>query len=161
MKKLSIIGAIVVVLFIALILLTNLANKDKLENTPSGTNPYGTDDLKQSTIDLLDDENYQNIILPEALEEKIASGEPVVAYMFSPECPHCKKMTPALMPIADEVGVQIDQLNILEYDKGWDDYKVEATPTLIYFKDGKEVNRIVGDYSQDEQVIYDFLEQVK
>jgi thioredoxin 1 len=81
--------------------------------------------------------------------------------MFSPECPHCKKMTPSLMPIADEVGVQIDQLNILEYDKGWDDYTVEATPTLIYFKDGKEVNRIVGDYSENEQVIYDFLEQVK
>lgn len=156
MKKLSIIGAIVVVLFIAIILLTNLANKDKLEN-----NPYGTNDLRQSTIDLLDDENYQNIILHDALEEKIASGEPVVAYMFSPECPHCMKMTPALMPIADEVGVQVDQLNILEYDQGWDDYKIEATPTLIYFKDGKEVNRIVGDYSTNEQVIYDFLEQVK
>ncbi len=156
MKKLGIIGAVVVVLFIAIILLTNLANQDKLKD-----NPYGTDNLRQSTIDLMDDENYQNIILPEALEEKIASGEPVVAYMFSPECPHCMKMTPALMPIADEVGVQIDQLNILEYDKGWDDYNVEATPTLIYFKDGKEVNRIVGDYSDNEQVIYDFLEQVK
>lgn len=156
MKKLGIIGAVVVVLFIVIILLTNLANQDKLKD-----NPYGTDNLRQSTIDLLDNENYQNIILPEALEEKIASGEPVVAYMFSPECPHCMKMTPALMPIADEVGVHIDQLNILEYDKGWDEYNIEYTPTLIYFKDGKEVSRIVGDYSDKEQVIYDFLEQVK
>lgn len=156
MKKLGIIGAVVVVLFIVIILLTNLANQDKLKD-----NPYGTDNLRQSTIDLLENENYQNIILPEALEEKIASGEPVVAYMFSPECPHCMKMTPALMPIADEVGVHIDQLNILEYDKGWDEYNIEYTPTLIYFKDGKEVSRIVGDYSDKEQVIYDFLEQVK
>ncbi|RTQ94479.1 thioredoxin family protein [Lysinibacillus telephonicus] len=156
MKKLGIIGAVVVVLFIVIILLTNLANQNKLKD-----NPYGTDNLRQSTIDLLDNENYQNIILPEALEEKIASGEPVVAYMFSPECPHCMKMTPALMPIADEVGVHIDQLNILEYDQGWDEYNVEYTPTLIYFKDGKEVSRIVGDYSDKEQVIYDFLEQVK
>ncbi|MCP1145894.1 thioredoxin family protein [Lysinibacillus endophyticus] len=156
MKKLGIIGAVVVVLFIAVILLTNLSNKDKLAN-----NPYDTDNLRQSTIDLLDDENYQNIILPDALEDKIASGEPVVAYMFSPECPHCKKMTPSLMPIADEVGVQIDQLNILEYEQGWDDYNVEATPTLIYFNEGKEVNRIVGDYSNDTKVIYDFLGQVE
>ncbi|RHW36593.1 thioredoxin [Lysinibacillus yapensis] len=156
MKKLGIIGAIVVVLFVGIIILTNMSNEDKLAN-----NPYGTDDLRQSTIDLLDDENYQNIILPEALEEKIATGEPVVAYMFSPECPHCQKMTPALMPIADEVGVQVDQLNILEYEQGWTDYNIEATPTLIYFNDGKEVNRIVGDYSQDTDVIYDFLGQVK
>ncbi|HWK21673.1 MAG TPA: thioredoxin family protein [Ureibacillus sp.] len=156
MKKLGILGVIVVVLFAAIIILTNLSNKDKLAD-----NPYDKDDLKQSTIDLLDDENYQNIILPEALKEKVDSGETVIAYMFSPECPHCKKMTPSLMPIADEVGVQIDQYNVLEYEQGWNDYNVEATPTLIYFKDGKEVNRIVGDYSEDTDVIYDFLEQTK
>ncbi|RUL46520.1 MULTISPECIES: co-chaperone YbbN [Lysinibacillus] len=155
MKKLGIIGAVVIVLFIAIILLTNLSNKDKLTD-----NPYGTDNLRQSTIDLLDNENYQNIILPEALEEKIAAGGPVVAYMFSPECPHCMKMTPSLMPIADEVGVQVDQLNILEYDKGWNEYNIEATPTLIYFNEGKEVSRLVGDYSSNEQVIHDFLGQV-
>lgn len=155
MKKLGIIAAIVVVLFAIIIFLTNMTNKDKLAN-----NPYGTDNLRQSTIDLLDNKNYQNIILPQDLKEKIATGEPVVAYLFSPECPHCMKMTPALMPIADEVGVQIDQLNILEYEAGWNEYNIEYTPTLIYFKDGKEVNRIVGDYSKDKQVIYDFLGQV-
>ncbi|QCR33689.1 co-chaperone YbbN [Lysinibacillus sp. SGAir0095] len=156
MKKLGILGAIVVVLFAAIIILTNLANEDKLKD-----NPYDTDNLNQATIDLLDNENYQNIILPEALKEKIDSGEPVVAYMFSPTCVHCQAMTPALMPIAEEVDVQVDQYNLLEYEKGWDDYTIEATPTLIYFKDGKEVNRIVGDYSKDTEVIYDFLEQAK
>lgn len=156
MKKLGIIGAIVVVLFAGIIILTNVANQDKLEN-----NPYGTDNLEQSTIDLLDDKNYQNIILPKALNEKIESGEAVFAYMFSPECSHCKVMTPALMPIADELGVQIDQLNILEYEQGWDDYNVEYTPTLIYFENGKEVNRLVGDYSKDTDAIYEFLGQVK
>ena len=156
MKKLGILGAVVVVLFAAIIILTNLANKDKLEN-----NPYDTDNLNQSTIDLLEDENYQNIILPDDLQEKIESGQPVVAYIFSPECPHCKKMTPALMPIAEEVGVQIDQYNVLEYTQGWDVYNVEATPTLIYFENGKEVDRLVGDYSSDKEAIYAFLEEVK
>lgn len=153
MKKLGIIGAVVVVLFIAIILLTNLSNQNKLEN-----NPYGTNNLKQSTIDLLDDENYQNIILPDALEEKIASGEPVTAYMFSPECPHCMNMTPKLMPIADEMGVQIDQLNILEYEAGWNQYNIEYTPTLIYFENGKEVNRLVGD--APEETIRQFFNEV-
>lgn len=154
MKKLGIIAAVVVVLFILLIVINNWSNKSKLAD-----NPYGTDDLKQSTIDLLDDENYQNIILPDALREKIQSGQPVVAYLFSPECPHCRKMTPHLMPIAKELNVHIDQLNILEYEEGWDEYNVEYTPTLIYFKDGKEVKRMVGE--QSDEKIRQFLEDVE
>ncbi|CAM5208432.1 Thiol-disulfide isomerase/thioredoxin OS=Ureibacillus acetophenoni OX=614649 GN=SAMN05877842_10733 PE=4 SV=1 [Ureibacillus acetophenoni] len=157
MKKLGIIAAVIVVLFAAIIILTNLSNQSKL----SDSNPYGTTDLQQSTIDFLDNEFYQNIIQPEALKEKIATGEPVVAYMFSPECPHCKNFTPNLMPIADEVGVHIDQLNILEYQAGWNEYGIEYTPTLIYFNEGKEVNRIVGDYSSEKEKVVEFLEQAK
>lgn len=145
MKKLWIIGGVVILLFIGIIILTNMSNSDKLKD-----NPYGTENLQQPTIDLLDDENYQNIILPEDLEKKIESGEEVFAYMFSPICVHCKQFTPKLMPIAEEEGIHIDQLNVYEYENAWTTYQLKATPTLIYFKDGKEVTRIVGDYSKDE-----------
>ena len=145
MKKLAIIGGIVIVLFIGIIVLTNMSNSDKMED-----NPYGTDNLDQATIDLLDDENYQNIILPEDLEEKIESGEGVFAYMFSPLCGHCMQFTPKLMAVAEEEGIQIDQLNVLEYEDAWTTYKLEFTPTLIYFEDGKEVTRMVGDDSEDK-----------
>nr|WP_106781009.1 thioredoxin family protein [Lysinibacillus timonensis] len=157
MKKLAIIGAVIVVLFAAIIILTNVSNQSKLEDN----NPYGTTNLQQPTIDLLDNENYQNIIQPEALKEKIASGEPVVAYMFSPVCQHCMNFTPNLMPKANEVGVHIDQLNILEYQAGWDEYQIEATPTLIFFNEGKEVQRLVGDQSNDMDAVAAFLEQAK
>ncbi|KGR79939.1 thioredoxin family protein [Ureibacillus manganicus] len=156
MKKLGIIGAVIVVLFAAVIILTNISNSSKLEN-----NPYGTDNLRQSTIDLLDNENYQNIIQPEELQEKIASGEPVVAYLFSPECVHCMNFTPNLMPAAKEVGVHIDQLNILEYQAGWAEYGITSTPTLIFFNEGKEVQRIEGDYSQQIDGVKAFLAQAK
>ena len=148
MKKLLAIGSVIVILFAAIILLTNVSNKEKLAN-----NPYGTNDLKQATIDQLDDPNYQNIILPDALKEKIASGEPVTAYLFSPTCGHCANMTPKLMPIAKEMGVQIDQLNVLEFEEAWDEYKIEergGTPTMIHFRDGKEVDYRVGDLPEDE-----------
>lgn len=158
MKKLGIIAAIVVVLFAVLIIINNVSNKEKVSDK---NNPYGTTNLKQSTIDLLDDENYQNIILPDDLEKKIKSGKPVYAYLFSPECPHCRNFTPKLMEIAKSLNVQIDQLNILEYEEGWNVYNVEATPTLIYFNDGKEVNRIVGDYSEHLDELTKFLEQGK
>ena len=140
MKKLAIVGAVIVLLFAGIIVLTNMKNADKLED-----NPYGTDDLKQSTIDLLDDENYQNIILPDALADKIASGEGVVGYFFSPECSHCKNYTPKMMPIAKELDIQVDQLNVLEYGEGFDTYAITATPTMIYFENGVEIARLEGD----------------
>lgn len=139
MNKLYIIAGIIVVLFIAIMLLQNKANETKLEN-----NPYGTNDLNQATIDQLNDENYQNIILPDQLEEKINSGEGTFAYFFSPTCVHCQAFTPVLMPLAEEAGVEIHQLNLLEFDL-WSQYDVNSTPTLIYFKDGKEVNRLIGN----------------
>lgn len=140
MKKLAIVGAVIVLLFAAIIVLTNMKNSSKLKD-----NPYGTDDLRQSTIDLLDDENYQNIILPDALKDKIASGEGVVGYFFSPECSHCKNYTPKMMPIADQLNIHVDQLNVLEFQAAWSAYNITATPTMIYFENGEEVARVEGD----------------
>ena len=153
MKKLGIIGAVVVLLFAGIIFLTNMSNSSKLKN-----NPYDTDNLQQSTIDLLDDKNYQNIILPDDLQARIESGKGVFAYMFSPECPHCKNFTPKLMPVAKQEGIQIHQLNVLEYENAWTTYQIEATPTLIYFEDGKEVTRLVGDH--DENSVRQFFASV-
>lgn len=141
MKKLLIIGAIIVVLFAAIIVLTNVSNNNKLSSV---NNPYGDKELKQETIDQLDDENYQNIMLPDELEAKITAGEDVNAYFFSPTCVHCQAFTPTLMPIAEEMGIDIAQLNVYEYDELWEKYDFKQTPTFIRFEEGKEVARFVG-----------------
>lgn len=153
MKKLAILGGIIVLVFVLIFVLNNQKNKNALSD-----NPYDTNDLKQSTIDLLDDPNYQNIILPEDLQKKIKSGKPVTAYFFSPECSHCKEMTPRLTPLAKKNDIDIVKYNILEYDQGWDDYLIEATPTTIYFEGGKEVARMVG--AQPDENIQAFFDQV-
>lgn len=140
-KKLLIIGSVIVLLFVAIIVLTNVSNKSKLS---SANNPYGDKELKQETIDQLDDKNYQNIMLPDELEKKIKAGEDVNAYFFSPICVHCKAFTPKLMPIAKELGVDIAQINVYEYQELWDKYHIEATPTFIRFEGGKEVKRFEG-----------------
>ena len=153
MKKLLIIGGAIVVVFILLVVLTNMSNDKKLAD-----NPYGTEDLKQETIDQLDDENYQNIILPDELQAKVESGEPVTAYFFSPICVHCKAMTPVLMPVVEDMGVDLVQYNIYEFEQGWEDYLIEATPTMIHFENGKEVSRMVGN--QPEEDIEAFFNEV-
>ncbi|MGE7919899.1 thioredoxin family protein [Viridibacillus sp. NPDC093762] len=151
MKKLLIIAGVIVVIFGLIIVLNNQGNEEKLK-----ANLYDKDDLKQSTINLLSDKNYQNIITPTELEKKLSKGDSAVVYFFSPECTHCKAATPKLMPIAKELGVHIDQLNLLEYDL-FDKYGIKGTPTLSYFKDGKEIQRMEGD--ADEATFEAFLKQ--
>lgn len=153
MKKLVIIGGVVVALFALIIVLSNMSNDSKLAN-----NPYDTEDLEQSTIDLLPDENYQSIALPDEVDEQVQSGEPTTVYFFSPECSYCIATTPILMPVAADMDVDVLQYNLLEYEQGWQDYRIEATPTLVYFEDGKEVARWVG--SQPKENIEQFFNEV-
>ncbi len=153
MKKMLIIGGVVIAIFALLIVLTNLSNKDKLAN-----NPYDTEDLEQPTIDLLTDENYQNIALPDEVDEKIKSGEPTTVYFFSPTCSYCQTTTPILMPVAEDMDVDVLQYNLLEYEQGWQDYFIEATPTLVHYENGAEVSRWVG--SQPKENIEEFFNEV-
>jgi thiol-disulfide isomerase/thioredoxin len=151
LKKVLIFLGIIIVLFIALALLTNMGNSKKV----SENNPYGKDSLEPETIDLLDDENYQNIILPEKLEKKLADQEDATVYFFASDCPFCKEATPILTPMAEELGIDLVQYNLLEFKRGWDDYQIESTPTIVQYKDGIEIARIVG--LQEEEVYRQWL----
>lgn len=152
MKKLLIIGGIVIVFFVAIFALTSASNKSKLAD-----NPYGTDNLKKPTIDLIGNENYDSIVLPDAVSKKIESGEPTTVYYFHPECHFCMEMTPVLMPIAKEEGVKVNQFNMLEFQKEAEQYGIESWPTLVQYENGKEVGRLVG--LQPEENIHAFFNE--
>src|SRR4051794_23016014 len=127
MKKVLIFLGIIIALFIALAVVTNMKNSEKV----SENNPYGKDNLEQATIDLLGDENYQNIILPKELEKKLEDQEDVTVYFFASDCPYCKEATPILTPMVEELGIDLVQYNLLEFKQGWDDYIIESTPTIV------------------------------
>ena len=144
MKKLLVIGGVIIAIFVLIIVLSNKADESKLKD-----NPYGTDKLNQSTVNLISDKNYNNIILPDELAKKIKAGESVTAYFFSPECSFCLEMTPILMPIAKDMDVTVQQYNLLEFGSEAAPYGIESTPTLIQFKDGEEVGRLVGAHPEE------------
>lgn len=145
-KKMLIILAAVVVLFIALYFVIDYKNQQAIGDNG---NPYGKDDLHQATIELLDDPLYQNQITPDDLEKKLENGEDMVVYFFSPTCPHCRATTPYLVPLAKEMGVDLKKLNLLEFEAAWMEYGIEGTPTVVYFEDGKEVDRVNGAKSKE------------
>lgn len=154
MKKILIIGGAIVVIFAALIFVTNYQNQQQAEG-----NPFGLDTLEQETIDQLDDPNYENIILPDELDERLAAGEDATVYFYSGQCPYCNQTTPIIVPMAEEMGVDLELYNILEFGQGWDVFEIEVTPTVIHFEDGEEVDRISG--AQDPSAYEQFFEQAR
>jgi len=139
LKKVIIFLVIIIGLFAALFFVTKAQNEEK-----AGNNPYGKDTLHPETVKQLDDPNYQNIILPDELANKLAAGEDVTVYFFSPTCSHCVRTTPVVAPLAKDMNVELVQYNLLEFEQGWDKYGIQSTPTIVQYKNGKEVARIVG-----------------
>lgn len=135
----------VFVILIGALVTMNEINKNNINEV------YGLpeSDLTSATRELLDDPNYQNIILPEELDTKIANKESFFTYFFASDCPHCRATTPQLMPIADELGVDLPQFNLREFEDGWRDYNIEFTPTLVYFENGVEKERLEGGMQAD------------
>ncbi|MFK3961682.1 MULTISPECIES: thioredoxin family protein [Bacillales] len=144
MKKAIIFLGIVIVIFGALAFVTNYSNSEKTEG-----NPYGKSSLNPATIEQLDDPLYQNQILPDELDEALSNEEDAFVYFYSPTCIHCKNTSPVLVPLAEDMGIDLKKYNVLEFEQGWNDYRIESTPTLVRFKDGKEVDRIVGTQTED------------
>ncbi|MGM9986770.1 MAG: thioredoxin family protein [Bacillaceae bacterium] len=139
MKKMLIFGAIIIAILVALGVLTSIQNNKKVEN-----NVYKKDKLHPSTIKDLDDSTYQNIILPKELKAGLKNSDDLMVFFFSPECVHCKAAAPVIVPMAKEMGINLQLYNLLEFEEGWDEYGIESTPTFIHYKDGKEVDRFVG-----------------
>lgn len=152
MKKLLAIAGVVVIIFALIVVLSKQSDKEDMKD-----NPYGKNDLDQATKKLINDENYNNIILPDELAEKVASGDDVTAYFFSSTCGYCLEMTPILMPIADELDEEVFQYNVLEFNDEAAPYAITSTPSLIHYKDGMEVGRMEG--LQPEENIRLFFEE--
>ncbi|MGG1664280.1 thioredoxin family protein [Brevibacillus sp. NRS-1366] len=120
--------------------------KNTFNNENSGGNPYEKEVLHQETIKQLNDPLYQNIILPKELDKRIQNNnEPLYVYFYSPKCTHCLKATPKLMQVANQLDKEVLMFNLLEFENGWDDYQIEATPTLVTYEKGLESLRLIGD----------------
>ena len=66
-------------------------------------------------------------------------------------CPPCKMMAPVLNEVADELNgnSHVGKLNIEQYQSMAQQFNVRSVPTLILFKNGKEVKRFVGIKQKD------------
>lgn len=82
------------------------------------------------------------------------SDKIVLVDFFATWCGPCKMLSPVLDQVADELKDKV-VVGKLDIDESLDlakEYEVMSVPTMILFKDGKEVERIVG-LRQKTQII--------
>ncbi|MFA4815195.1 MAG: thioredoxin [Candidatus Gracilibacteria bacterium] len=84
-------------------------------------------------------------------EEVLQSKVPVLVDFFAEWCGPCKMIAPLVEELAGEYEgkAKVVKVNVDESMGTAQTYGVMSIPTLIFFKDGKEVDRNVGAVPKD------------
>jgi thioredoxin 1 len=92
---------------------------------------------KQQPVHLTD-ENFRS--------EVLQSKEPVLIDVWGQKCSHCKRLEPIVMELAAQYAgrVKVCEIAAEVAPRTMTMLQVQSTPTVLYFKDGKELERVPG-----------------
>ena len=90
------------------------------------------------------DENFK--------KEVLESEKPVLVDFWAPWCGPCRMVAPIIEQVAENMDgkIKFAKLNTDENQKTARDFQIMAIPTLMIFKDGKEIDRIIGYKPKDQ-----------
>lgn len=82
----------------------------------------------------------------EDFKEKVINSDiPVLVDFFADWCGPCKRLAPMMEEMAENAdGYNVFKVNVEELPELAEEYGVSSIPTIIAFKDGKDIERHVG-----------------
>jgi thioredoxin 1 len=74
------------------------------------------------------------------------SKMPVLLDVWGPNCRACKQLEPIMMQLATDYDgrVKICEMNVQNAERTTLSLRIKGTPTVLYFRGGKELERVVG-----------------
>jgi thioredoxin 2 len=88
------------------------------------------------------------VITDQTFEREVlqARGQPVLVDCWAPWCGPCRAIAPVLDQLAEESHGQyrITKLNVDENPQTASHFQIASIPTMLIFKDGKLIDRIIG-----------------
>jgi thioredoxin 1 len=158
--KYATIGAVITIVLIFGVVLA-FSNNEKQESSGDNSN--------QELIKTSGDENNpaseigegEFLITKDNFEAEITNYKGIAMVdFFLPTCPHCQKVGPTISEIAKETQgkYKIGKINANTNPDKATEFSIQSVPALIFFKDGKEVDRIIG--AREKAEILAKLEEV-
>ncbi|MGQ9705652.1 MAG: thioredoxin [bacterium] len=100
----------------------------------------------------VNDTNFEN--------EVIKSEKPVLVDFWAEWCGPCKMVSPVIESIAKEYQgrLKVCKLNVDENPTTATTYRITGIPSLIFFKDGKVADMLIGAVPKEE--IIDIVDRV-
>ncbi len=92
------------------------------------------------------------------IDEKLSASEYVLLDFSSPGCGPCKKMPQFITELLEEEEIKDKdikawEINIAETPEAAQKFMVMGVPTLIIFKDGKEIDRHMGSVPKKAKIV--------
>lgn len=85
-------------------------------------------------------------------EEILNSKEVVLVDFWADWCGPCKMLVPILEEIGDEKKVKICKINTDDEFDLATKFDIKSIPTIVVFKNGKEIDRIIGLRQKEELI---------